>query len=199
MIVAYASGGGFAKSFPIGGTLPVALTTFEANIKNQNQVKLTWQTASEKNNASFIISRSTDGVSFKAIGNVNGKGNSNNVSNYSFVDYSPVAGINYYRLEQKDTDGKVNDLGLRTVEFKLANAEPTIYPNPTADLAKVRFTAGLFNNITLLDMNGRVLAKQSIITTQQEADFNLSSYKVGTYIISLSGSKEKKSYKVVKR
>lgn len=198
LFVAYNAGDIYAKSLSIGGTLPVALSNFDAKIKNQNQVKLTWQTASEQNNASFIISRSTDGVNFNTIANVNGKGNSNKVSNYSFVDYSPVAGTNYYRLQQKDIDGKINDLGVRAVEFKLANAEPTIYPNPTADLAKVKFNAGLFNTITLLDMNGRVLAKQSISATQHEADFNLSNYKAGTYIISLSGFKETKSYKIVK-
>lgn len=43
---------------------------------------------------------------FKEIGKVNSKGNSNQIQQYSFEDFSPLSDGNYYRLKQVDNDGK---------------------------------------------------------------------------------------------
>ncbi|MBW7466343.1 hypothetical protein ABID22_000788 [Pontibacter aydingkolensis] len=85
--------------------LPVELLRFSANSLNNGNVLLTWETASEVNNAYFIIERSTDGQSYAAIGKVDGKGNSNNLQKYMHKDVILSSGIYYYRLKQVDLDG----------------------------------------------------------------------------------------------
>lgn len=179
------------------GVLPVSLTSFAAKAETAG-ARLTWQTASEQNNKAFSISRSTDGINFTAIGTVESKGNSNSPTNYTFLDLSLSTGTNYYRLNQMDIDGKITDLGTRSVNFQLASVQLSVYPNPTTDLANVKFKAGVFNNTTLLDLTGKVLAQQAISAEQDEACFNLSSYKSGTYIILLRSKQKLEVLKVIK-
>ena len=68
--------------------LPVELTNFNGTIKN-NQLELTWQTLSEKNNSKFIVEASTNGVDgWAKIGEVQSKatnGNSSNKLDYNFT------------------------------------------------------------------------------------------------------------------
>ena len=68
--------------------LPVVLSSFTSNV-NGRDVKLTWVTASEQNNAGFEIQRAEVGsqnLVFSKIGYVNGKGTVNTSTNYTFED-----------------------------------------------------------------------------------------------------------------
>jgi hypothetical protein len=84
--------------------LPVQLATFELNQQGET-VQLNWNTASEINALNFEIERSTDGVLFEKIGTVLSIGAVARLQNYSFIDRSPINGVNYYRLRMNDIDG----------------------------------------------------------------------------------------------
>lgn len=86
-------------------SLPITLTRFTAQTKSSTKIELQWTTASEYNNDRFEIERSIDGSNFTVIGNVKGKLNSKEITEYTFVDENASAGINYYRLNQIDRDG----------------------------------------------------------------------------------------------
>ncbi|MCX6182455.1 MAG: hypothetical protein NT150_11045 [Bacteroidetes bacterium] len=97
--------------------LPVELLSFDVFKKN-DQVELSWATASEINNDYFSVMRSSDGIHWEKIGFVNGKGNSTSVSNYFFNDEMPLVGINYYKLLQVDFDGANAESPVRYVTHK---------------------------------------------------------------------------------
>ena len=84
--------------------LPVELISFNGVAEN-NEVRLTWETASELNNDFFDVERSQNGLNFEKIGTVKGNGNSNILNQYTFLDKDPYVGFNYYRLKQVDYDG----------------------------------------------------------------------------------------------
>src|SRR5690606_11386177 len=87
--------------------LPVKLAYFNA-AKEGNTANLTWATTEEMNNTGFEIQRSADARKWQAIGfveNQTADGNSKNLLTYGFADVAPLAGNNYYRLKQIDTDG----------------------------------------------------------------------------------------------
>jgi hypothetical protein len=84
--------------------LDVALKSFDA-LPLSNQVFLNWVTASEANNAFFVIERSKDGIHFEALAEVKGMGNSEVPIYYDFVDESPLAAFSFYRLKQIDKSG----------------------------------------------------------------------------------------------
>ena len=86
--------------------LPTGLLNYYGNYINSKS-ELTWQTATEQNNSHFTLSHSTDGYEFSEIGTVAGSGNSTELLDYRFIHNFPHPGINYYKLQSTDYDGKV--------------------------------------------------------------------------------------------
>lgn len=119
-------------------TLPVEFIDVAAELTTSDRTaKLTWATAKEANNSHFEIERSVDGVNdFSVIGEVQGMGWKDTVTDYAFEDKSlPLTGGNiFYRLKQVDFDGKntyskVFSLKVSNVQFK--KGVWRAYPNPT--------------------------------------------------------------------
>jgi hypothetical protein len=66
--------------------LPVDLVDFQANKLQNNDVLLTWKTASEINNSHFDIESSTNAKDWNALHQKAGKGNTNQLSLYDWVE-----------------------------------------------------------------------------------------------------------------
>ncbi len=108
--------------------LPVHLVSFDGRIDN-NGAYLVWKTASELNNVSFTLQRSSDGASWTNIETIDGAGTTESTTTYEYRDRLPASGMNYYRLEQKDADGSLSYsriIGVRAAELM----EARISPNP---------------------------------------------------------------------
>jgi hypothetical protein len=169
--------------------LPVALTNFTAS-KQNNSAIIEWSTSSEQNNSHFKLSYATDGVNFTLLNNVPASTNGNIKNSYSYVHLSPANGVNYYRLEQVDLDGTVKDLGIKAVNFSLANTQKlVIYPNPTQNEVKVSFEKDYYNTAKLIDLQGKTLQKRNISIADTELTFDLKSLDAGNYLIQLEGKK----------
>ncbi|MBN9292919.1 MAG: T9SS type A sorting domain-containing protein [Flavobacteriia bacterium] len=114
-------------------TLPVQLTKFTAD-PDIYSVKLSWTTASERDNDYFTLERSADGSYFEVIATVKGAGTSSTVNNYLYRDENLPAGTYYYRLKQTDLDGKSELFDIiSTVVAERTATEVNIYPNPSSD------------------------------------------------------------------
>lgn len=109
----------------INTIVPVKYTNFTATLNN-GLAKLTWSVATELNTAKYIIEKSTDGVNFNSIGEVN----ANNNSVYSFIDFNPINGNNFYRTKALDLDGKITISPTVKISTKIKSPEITIAPNP---------------------------------------------------------------------
>jgi hypothetical protein len=113
--------------------LPVEYTKFKAVVTGK-ETNLIWSTASENNNEKFVVERSSDGSSFQVIGEVKGAGTSVEPQHYSFLDKSPNAGVNYYRLNQVAFDGAFEYSPIESVVYRKAG-EIAIYPTiPQSEL-----------------------------------------------------------------
>ncbi|MER3328941.1 MAG: hypothetical protein RIF34_05125, partial [Candidatus Kapaibacterium sp.] len=90
-----------------GGTaLPVELIRFEASIKN-DEIVVVWETASELNNDYFELHKSSNGVDFNIVTQVNGNGTSSQYQRYEYTDKETALNrFVYYRLKQVDYDGQ---------------------------------------------------------------------------------------------
>ncbi len=97
----------------------------------EDNVLLSWQTASEINNEKFILEKSFDANNWFKIAEVKGAGNSTNILTYSFVDDALISGTQYYRLTQIDFDGTKETFEAIDVS-KIATApfEIKVFPNP---------------------------------------------------------------------
>lgn len=95
--------------------LPIRLVNFEGKLQD-NQILLTWKTASEKNNDYFTIEKTLDGNKYEKVGIVKSKGNSFVSNDYLFYDLAIPDEIIYYRLKQTDFDGKASFSKLISVD-----------------------------------------------------------------------------------
>lgn len=116
-------------SCPVTG-LPVEFTHL-TGVKTEDGILINWATATEKNNAYFTIEKSNDAATWVALDNINGAGNSEGATEYSYLDKNPANGINYYRVKQTDNDGKWAYSKIITVNYANNVIETTVYPNPT--------------------------------------------------------------------
>ncbi len=183
------------------GTLPIKLISFTGKL-NGNRVKLDFVTESEENNDRFEIERSLDGKIFKNLTTIKGNGTTNATHNYSAIDYSPISGINYYRLKQVDNNGNINDYGIIAVNVKLESVVVVrAYPNPTTDEINVSFsnTTTKSAKIVLTDMNGRTIHTETIILEDGKSGYKLHQPKLapGQYILNVTGEGLKTAIKII--
>lgn len=105
--------------FPDCSFTPVVLATdlisYTGKYEHHASV-LSWETISERNNSHFTLSRSADGLEWELIEVITGAGSSNQSHYYQFIDHSPENGINYYKLQSTDFEGKVHYKGIVAVE-----------------------------------------------------------------------------------
>jgi Secretion system C-terminal sorting domain len=163
-------------------SLPVELTFFRAKQSN-DIVKLTWQTASEKNNKSFEILRSIDAKTWVNIGLVKGQGSSDVITNYIFEDNYPLSILTYYRLKQVDFDGKETYSNIESVSLKNTQKGFKIYPNPIENkIATIDLNEDMIGgSIHILNSMGSVLKSQPI--HNQSITLDLLSLPVGLYVV----------------
>jgi uncharacterized delta-60 repeat protein len=145
-----------------GSPLPLVLSHFYAQ-KQTSKVVLQWVTASEEDLKQFVIERSNDGKTYKAIGQVAATGNSTTIKHYSFADQSPfMSNGNYYRLLMQDVDGNFKYSKILIIKFDgQLSTNLQVFPSPVKDLLQIQLPGGMNGNVSLLimDMHGRVVKK----------------------------------------
>ena len=112
--------------------LPVTWLDFTAQ-RQANQVLLQWSTASEINTQDFVVQHSLNAADWASLGSIDAAGNSNVTNRYSYIHTSPVKGsntINYYRILQRDLDGKFSFSKILSLRFEDGREEVLVYPNP---------------------------------------------------------------------
>jgi photosystem II stability/assembly factor-like uncharacterized protein len=139
----------------IFGALPVKLNDF--TVVYQNGVStLRWKTFTESNTSHFEVQRGFTGNDFTQIGNVPASGNSSSMRQYMFEDRSPQPGVNFYRIEMFDQDGKSSFSSILSIKVGNNDNFITVFPNPVTDktitvqlnnMAKGLYKIELFNSV----------------------------------------------------
>jgi|GEM_PF-5037678 len=167
---------------------------------NGNQ--LYWSTASETNSAVFMIERSVDGNNFKNIGTVAAAGNSNTTQNYEFLDSEAPNTIAYYRLVEKDIDGKETPSSIITLERQSEISVLSISPIPANNFIQVRFSTIVEMPIVqVYDEAGRLveLYAQDISIVKDEMTIRINDLPKGIYFITIQANNQLMTEKFVKQ
>ena len=182
-------GSGSATNFAVcQNPLPIELLSFEA-VRSNDAALLLWETGTEINNAYFQLERSVDGQEFLPLQVIPGAGNSNSPIQYSYLDSTPVKGLNYYRLRQVDYDGTESLSDIRVLDFSYsAIGDLLIFPNPLAqgEMLSLYLPEMIPSYIRFIDLNGRIVFEQAFIPDSEIHDLNPGSVNAGLYIIQLS-------------
>ena len=163
----------------VGSLLPVVWLDFHAEAKN-NQVELTWLTASEHNNQGFAVEYSQDAKKWQEVGFVEGRGTSTVVSPYTFTHATPNPGYNYYRLKQEDFNGDFEYSSIQEVVMTHTSLTSTFlaYPNPVSEFLYVDSQIG---QILLRDLNGKLLYTQQVNGWGNQ--FSVKEFPRGVYLL----------------
>ncbi|MBI1225638.1 MAG: T9SS type A sorting domain-containing protein [Bacteroidetes bacterium] len=154
------AGGSGRVIISVIGSLPVELTSFVIKPVKQS-IELNWNTASEINNEKFLIERSTDGKTFKVIGEKAGNGNTNEPQSYQFMDQRPEAGINYYRLKQIDFNGGFEYSQVASALMRNVG-EILVYPTVTKGELKIVLPEDALTStlVNIYNLQGVLVSKQ---------------------------------------
>ncbi|RRN76973.1 T9SS C-terminal target domain-containing protein, partial [Pseudoxanthomonas sp. SGD-10] len=182
--------------------LPVSLTSFNA-AKTQSGVQLKWQTASEQNNQYFDVLWSSDGKEFISIARVEGAGTSSVSKNYTFVDNSPLAGYNYYKLIQVDADGKATDYEdfVQVVNYGLDNNQNVfVFVAEQLLTVKAESESDANGSIEVYNTAGKLVLSQQVNVVKGNNQFNLDlgTLASGVYIVKADLGSKAEIVKVVK-
>jgi Right handed beta helix region/Secretion system C-terminal sorting domain len=152
-------------AFETTEALPITLLSFSATAKGEKN-SIQWATASEQNNALFIVEHSADGLDFIEIKETKGAGTTGGAPQYyTVIDDNPIKGINYYRLRQRDYDGK--ETFSKTVSVNNASNSTTklkVYPSVTNQFLTVETQIEDNAILKVIDNLGRIVLSKKIET-----------------------------------
>lgn len=176
--------------------LPVEMTGFDA-VQNGSSVELTWQTASETNNAGFRVQHQTESGSWSKLGFVESNapsGTATEAQSYRYkVDRELDPGTHRFRLTQVDLDGSTHPSKVVEVNVQMDQVVSLSAPapNPTSGQVSLSFavkektdaTLSVYNVLgqkveTLYD--GRPRAEQ-----MRSVSFDTSDLPSGVYVVRL--------------
>jgi hypothetical protein len=196
------------KSFdfqaPVQNTLPVTLTSFEAQL-GDNNVNLKWEDASEFRFSHFIIERSTDGYTYADAAMIFSNGVLHGKSDYAYTDKinTTVKGILYYRLKMVDQDGAYVYSKVRIVRTGAEDKNMTVvaYPNPVVNDLRVTVPQSWQTKQVVMDlynMNGQVVKHFATGNASQTEVLNVVDMPAGMYVLKASNGTEVASQKILK-
>lgn len=181
--------------------LPIKLANFSA-VALGSQVKLNWSAYATHINSSFDIERSANGTAYTKLGTktpaVVGD------SKYEFLDASPVAGNNYYRIKTIDENGKIAysksilvKSGAKT--FALNN----LFPSIAVGQINLVISSSTPRNaqVNFIDLNGKVTDSRilSIGVGNNNYPLSVSNLPSGVYTVVLYSNDETITTRFVKQ
>ncbi len=189
--------------FTIGTTnailnpLPVSFTEVKAFEKGTG-VQIDWTNSTESDMSAYIIERSSNGIDFTAIGQTAPRSNQFDVVSYSYIDATPLAGTNFYRIKAIELSGKnVYTKSLR-VDIGRSPKGISLYPNPVrGSEITIGFSAlkGQYS-LNVLNTAGQVVYRQQLNHAGGTVARSVAlpaSLKAGVYSVLISGDNYKET------
>jgi hypothetical protein len=168
--------------------LPLNWLSFTAQLQQEN-VLLKWSTANEQNTKEFVVQHSTNGTNWQNIAIIPSVGNnSTDVNNYSYTHTGPQEGVNYYRILQKDIDGKISYSNVRLIKFIKQQPSFVVLANP-AKSGVLLLQINKATSISLYTYSGQLLWKRKMDVGSMHID--VSHYAKGMYLLKSDDRSEK--------
>jgi hypothetical protein len=186
----------------ITNPLPVTLLDFTGTLQGNNAL-LNWSTAAEYDSKEFVIERSNDGISYRALNSLPAAGYSSSLKSYSYLDREATE-LNYYRLKMIDNNGNTKMSNTVIVKNPGLKQDISVLSNPFKDDITVRFAKMPKGKVTLslTDISGKRIGineyyqPASAILRYNNATSNLPK---GVYILQAETEGKRYSIKVMKQ
>lgn len=194
-ITSFSGGTGATGVGGLNNPLPVTLLYFMGNCQNDN-VNLSWATATELNADKFIIQASDNGKDYFSIGEVKASGNSNTIQQYTF---NTTGNFNYFQLKQVDFDGKFELSKIVVTPCNSVNdAFKAFYSTNEGFVVEMLSSTNKKVQLNITSVNGQLIYNQTknVVKGNQIWNFSSNNLPVGIYIITVADQFDSKSTKV---
>lgn len=190
-------------------TLPVELAGFRATATGDGAARLTWQTASETENAGFRVQHAAgaapvDGAAWETLGFVEGAGTTAKPQTYRFRADDLTPGVHRFRLQQVDTDGTTTVSGTARIRLRMDDALRLTAPAPNPARRDATFHFGVREateaTVQVYDVLGRKVATLYDSTPapgrMQTLRLDADRLPSGTYVVRLTAGGRSETRKV---
>jgi len=185
---------GEVEDYPVtvNAILPVELLSFTAQIGKNRTGILDWKTGKEVNFSGFDIERSEDGLKWNTIASIQSNATGSTTNNYSYYDYSPLAGTSYYRLRLQSLDGSYKYSAVRTIVLQTTNSNTLkITPNPVRQHTRLEFMMEKNEavDIYIIDGTGKKMMTKKMVARQGINQLSLDDLRgllPGIYIVQVA-------------
>jgi hypothetical protein len=179
--------------------LPVNLLNFSGQLLN-DRVELNWQATHQSSNGGFDIERSIDGTHFRTIGSVKLAQNALIANKYSFTDFEPATGNNFYRLKIYESSGAGKSS--KVVLVKKLLQQKIIVSNPFSNQVELRFDLPPSDlTISIRNAAGKLVhleeRKGTLPASITIRDLN--GLAKGVYFLTVNTNGRTYSYKIIKQ
>lgn len=176
--------------------LPVDLVSFTAKKVNQDAL-LEWSTSREVNSGFYYVERSINATDFYPIAQVQSAGNTNALTQYTYLDANIPSGRVYYRLVQYDLDGRYTYSNIVTVN-NTKGTEVLVAPNPFSDYTTLMISgtdASVY--VKLYNVEGKLISSAYYENPSEAIRVGLG-LESGLYILQVSSNEFLETFKLVK-
>lgn len=176
-------------------TLPVELTRFDVAIDGQRAL-LTWETASETENAGFYVEHRAVETAWNRLQFVEGAGTTEAAQRYRYETDVLAPGTHHFRLAQVDVDGTVHTSDVQTVIVR-SSARLDLRasgPNPAVDATEMSVVLREAADVTIevFDLLGRrrAVLHDGPLSGGDTHRFpvTVSAWASGTYLVRVTGA-----------
>lgn len=157
-------------------------------------IELQWLTNTVDKSKNFIIERSIDGKTFKALKNIHQLDSKNSDVFFKEFDRQPLIGTNYYRIKQVRTDGQVFFSPIQAVNFQIDLDQLLVFPNPAQETLHIQLPEKLDGRtkIQLFDTFGQLQKINTIENTSNSLiSIPLTNFVNGLYYLQISVADQK--------
>ncbi len=164
---------------------------------DENNIRVEWMAANEVSDV-FIIEHSVNGYDWSekavVLSNETGMGS---VNSYEFIDESPEAGFNYYRVKQTDTRERTYYSEVVVEKVESVGVGVSVYPNPASDFLVIDANQTALQEIEVRNLNGSVKASIPVNNKEDKVKLNISDWQSGIYMVVLHTKEASVCRKVV--
>jgi hypothetical protein len=182
--------------------LPVQFISIAATKNSDKTHTVKWAIANEYNMRQYQIEKSNNGNNFTSIGTTDVVNNNGSNTAYQFIDATPFAENNYYRIKAIDINGSVQYSAIVKLNADTKQQSIGVHPNPVVNKCiNIQFTNKAGNyTLTLISTDGKTIqtTQASISSYNEVKTWQINkTITAGNYILMISDGNDNNKIKIV--
>jgi|GEM_PF-2403471 len=176
--------------------LPISLNSLKVK-KHNNGVEIKWSAGFEPNGLDYAVERSQNGHIFHPLDIISANSGEDNMQWYTYLDQSPAAAWNYYRIKQIYADGNFEYSEIKSIYIN-AGKSTIIYPTIIQDKLNISSNVLNWKRFQIVDSRGQRIRTGPINLVNNTTQIPLADCSPGVYFISLISGSDMQTFTFLK-